>query len=377
MRKITEHYLRMNELNYFSLIAGFTIICNISSSLEIDTDNEFEVIDKKTREIVINAADFLVKNQNKDGTFTYEIDIANNNKSKSNNGIRQLATTWIIGQFGRLSGEQKYTDSADESIKFWLKSCEFKNNNFIVIDNTSGKQKSKLGHLAFLLLSMLETDKEKYQNEIQRLVKSILSLQKTDGSFTTYIIPPEKKGGEDYYPGEALLALVTYLQYSDDEQITNSISSAFKYYTEYFSQRLKQDSEPPSAFIPWQSRAFSRFYSLSKNKEHAEFVFKMTDWLLQFQGENGGFFTDPSSNSTATYTEGICEAFRLAKELNDKARIHKYETAIQKALYFVNSHQITDKQYKGGFLFTGNSIKIRIDTIQHAVSANILYNLYK
>ena len=101
-----------------------------------------------------------------------------------------------------------------------------------------------------------------------------------------------------------------------------------------------------------------------------------SDWL-------GGYYKPPRSTSTATRTEGLCAAYRLASDFGDPLEAEAIRRAILYGITFQLQTQfqpesalyINDPQrVLGGFHQSLTNYEIRIDYVQHNISS--LLNFY-
>jgi hypothetical protein len=139
------------------------------------------------------------------------------------------------------------------------------------------------------------------------------------------------------------------------------------------------------AFIPWAIQGGALMFTITGEKDYANWAFEMTDRLIRFQNKNpermvyGSFFLNPNV-FTASNLEGIGAAFKLSVALNDAEKTRKYRNSMLAGTSWILRHQITRDEVRqrkwteyaaGGFKTTLTDHKIRIDNTQHAVSALI------
>jgi hypothetical protein len=164
---------------------------------------------------------------------------------------------------------------------------------------------------------------------------------------------------------------------------------SFRYYRKW---HLEPRHRNP-AFIPWHTQAYFIVFEQTHDRELADFIFEMNDWLVPFQQwptpdhpEFAGRFYDPNkpygpphASSTGVYMEGLIDAFELARQLGDEARATRYARTISRGIrslmqlafrdeadlyYAVNPEQVI-----GGVRTTCYNNVIRIDNVQHNLLA--------
>jgi hypothetical protein len=225
---------------------------------------------------------------------------------------------------------------------------------------------------------------EKYDDLTSAMALAIASLQQKDGSLKTSFPPSSSQSSQDYFPGEALLALARYYARDRDARWREVFERALPFYQQYFRERR------PPMFVPWQAQAWGQVARTTRLRRYADFVFEMSDFLLPMQIEgrtgqeaifNGGFDVHGGGKagiSSAVYVEGLVDALRTACVFDDCARAKRYSDAIRKAARFIVQLQFRPEEAYyvqspqdviGGMRNTPADPTLRIDHVQHALSA--------
>jgi hypothetical protein len=213
-------------------------------------------------------------------------------------------------------------------------------------------------------------------------------LWQPDGAFRTFLLPPDRNDNQNFYPGEALLAWAMSLALQPDAALKDRFLKSFAHYKAWHL-----DNRNP-AFIPWHTQAYYIYYHLEQKPELKDFVFTMNDWLLNMQKRSrvayddtlGRFFDPqnqqfgpPHASSTGAYLEGLIDAFRLAREVGDTARVESYRRSILLGLrdgmqlefgdeidmFYVSQRE----KVQGGLRTTVYDNAIRVDNVQHLLMA--------
>lgn len=314
---------------------------------------------------------------------------------KSNNNIRQLAGLWIMARIKNFNDgfkpkgllnkikyrikQYKFGGIIKKTLKRYLKSIG--NKNYL-----KPADRATIAHNAFMILALCE-NYPKGKDTAIKLADAILLQQKPEGWYHTHFESP-KNTGQDYYPGESMLALTKLYEVTKDGKYLNSVKKAFSYYRKYW--RLNKTT----GFIPWHSQAYVLLYEYTKDPEVANFVFEMNDWLVSsYQitdspviDTSGGFAKDSyPSNYSYVFMEGIIDAYKLALMLGDQKHINFYKPAVAYGIRFITQMQFTPESsfylknpYRaiGGFRTSIINPTIRVDNVQHAANALIkAYNL--
>lgn len=322
---------------------------------------------------------FLHNIDQKKKILEYEYDPDTDQYSDDNNHVRQLATLWSMTETNKLLGADQELDSLIfNTINYYLYYTECDQNScYLKINN-----KAKLAYNAFLLLALQNTpDYPNSANWQGKLGRAILKQQQNNGSYNTYF-DSDKNSGTDYYPGEAMLALIKYYRLTDEPAYLQSVNSAFYYYRDYWRKNKN------SPFIPWHSQADYLLYLETKDPAVADFVFEISDWLIAnrqvLNSANpqyiGGFPKPTPKITTAVDLEGLLDAYQLAKLVNDQEHIAKYQKSVDLGINFLLKLQYTPDldlqpinpgRAYGGFRQSLTNNDQRIDYSQHAVMALI------
>jgi len=240
-------------------------------------------------------------------------------------------------------------------------------NDFYFVNITP--KKIKLGYSAFVILALLEMDYPKKEDYLDKFANGILSMQNTDGSLRTFFYS-DNASGVNYYPGEALFALMSLYEHKKDKRYLKAAEDTFSYYVQYWR------NNPSTAFVPWHTRAYHKLYNVTQKKEIADFVFEMNDYILNQHSLDRDYisFNSSKGSAIAVYMEGVNMAYILAKRLKDEKRAHNYANFIKRSANLIISLQITNedmfkKEAIGGFLSKPDSKTMRVDRNQHAVVA--------
>ncbi len=336
-----------------------------------------DISTKTLKHSVELTRDWFKANNDTNGLYYYEYYPAYNRFSKKNSLIRQFGSLGTAARIAHFLNDKELEKTCQEKAKEYTSALKKDNNKAWV---NEGK-KSKLGTSALLLIALLElNDKNQFSKEIEQLANFIQSMQTKNGAFYTHYPKSTDEKSIDYYPGEALLALMLAFEKTGKKEYLQTVEKAFPNYKKYF------DANKNTAFVPWQSSAYSHAFLATRKKEYAEFVFEMNDWILKKQYNKqapypdyaGGFAHNSIPGaSTCSYSEGLADALSIAKKIGeDKSK--KYSEALKKAARFMLQLQFNEKntyyikQPKlaiGGFKKSLANETIRVDNQQHCASA--------
>lgn len=319
---------------------------------------------------------FLHSVNNETGRLEYMYYPSENTYSTDNNHVRQLASLWSITELKMFLNTSEADELIRNTLDYYLQ-FEHKKDNYscLLIDD-----QAKLGNNAFIILSLLNTPEYPNQKDLlNRFAKGIVHLQQDNGSLNTYFFS-NKNSGQDYYPGEALLALMKLYKQTNNETYLEIVNNAFPYYQQYWRQNKN------TAFIPWHTQAYKLLYEETFHSDIPLFIFEMNDWIINkyqmndstYLDEIGGFPKYFPTFSSSVFLEGINDAYDIAKQVNDLEHVEKYKQALSIGSRFILQTQFTknnsfyleeSSRAIGGFKTSLTDNSIRIDNTQHAVLA--------
>lgn len=244
-----------------------------------------------------------------------------------------------------------------------------------------GKDRPSIAEVSFLLLALCAIPERAAEQEAaaRRLATTLWAQIDDHGRITTHR-DPEKNDGlyQDYFPGQALLALAVArrrgLWEIPDEA---HLHRAFSVYRHRFHHQRHFGQ------VSWQMQAFAAWWGVLQEAALGSFVFEIADWLLGYQqAKGGGFLNDHQSDgpgyTTALYLEGLGAAVQLADAMGETARAERYRTAYGKGLAFVDGLVMQEHMAPllpnppwaiGGVRSSLMCDEVRIDFVHHALSA--------
>jgi hypothetical protein len=296
-----------------------------------------------------------------------------------NNYLRRLGGLWCVAALAQFTGDERFAHFATHGIAYFeeFATTTPRGGRYLVIGGDA-----KLGYPAFMILALIEMP---WLLEGERLLdaygEGLLSQQRADGSYATHF-GSTRATGVDYYPGEANLALMALYEHGGARRHLAAVERSFPYY------RAHWRAHPTLAFIPWQTQAFARLFHATRAAPVRDFVYEMTEALLREQQTParharrayvGGFTFPTPGISTASYLEGLVDAYLLARDEGDAPRAARYATATRLAIAYILSLQYRDDnrfglaklddKVRGGFRQSTDNSNLRVDNNQHAVMA--------
>jgi len=270
------------------------------------------------------------------------------------------------------------------------------------VTKTKKPVQAKLGGagLGLVALAGLESVRPGFTTiyDRQALGRFILFMQKADGSFYSKYIP-STVGRDDswtslYYPGEAALGLLMLYELDPDRRWFEAAGRAL----DYLARTRAGKSEVPADH--WALLASAKLLSLDDGRLEQEQRARLLAHAAQicrvvldqqladpgFADLHGGFATDGRVTPTATRLEGLLAARSFLP--SDSLLVEEIDAAVSRGIAFLLRAQITEGYLAGGFpraiaplpetarkaaSFNRRATEVRIDYVQHALSALIQY----
>ena len=329
------------------------------------------------------AGGWFRKNINpKTGLLEYLYDPAQDKYLEGDNQIRRLASLWAMGAHAKFANARSaYGRAVTTGLDHYLKFAKSDGRGGLYLDING---ETDIASAAFTVLTLIEwPDYPRREHWIRQFADGIVHQQERRGAYRTFV---ERSGiwkGIDYYPGEAMLALVEAYHELKDLKYLASVERAFPFYQTYWR------TERSTAFVPWHSQADLFLYQATRKREYASFAFELNDWLIERQQSSvwpsedsrGGFVSGANSrpgNSTASYLEGLNAAYRLAELTGDRQRMQMYNSSIKAGTRCLLQMQYTKRnsfylknpgRAIGGFTASLSDMTQRNDFTQHAIRA--------
>ena len=242
-----------------------------------------------------------------------------------------------------------------------------------------GDDTPSISEVSFFLLALCELPEEDGRRALSADLGSTLWTGiDVQGRIKTHVKPIEGSDAyQDYFPGQALLALAAAYQSGFTSINEGQVARAFSYYRHRFRHKRHFGQ------VSWLMQAFGRWWEATGNIAFAEFVFEIGDWIVEYQQEKTGAFindhqSDTPGYTTALYLEGIAVAARLAASLKDDERRKRYLESLIRGFNFLDRLVIQPRDAAllpnaefavGGLRQSLYMSEVRVDFVQHSLSA--------
>ncbi|MFW6169966.1 MAG: hypothetical protein ACODAD_05705 [Planctomycetota bacterium] len=357
------------------------------------------------------SAQYLVQACQSDGRFTYRINLDPNIEPEPRyNVLRHAGTIYALAQYCQHAESRRAKEAMIRAAGFLKQRCVgpiADNPNFLGVwsepDLVGGDQRRQaklggtgLGLVALLCVEQVEPGVTSIE-ELRKLGRFLIFMQKSDGSFYSKFYPDI--GRYDlwqsvYYPGEAALGLLMLYQRDPAQRWLHTATKAL----EDLARRGSRLSSPfPDQWYllslqQWFQLAGDQYDSTVQDRllDHARRLCKsMVEDQKTQQGVvtlHGCFTPDGRTCPSATRLEGLLAALQYLPPEDEPLR-RDVRQAIERGLPFLIRSQVTEGPHAGaiprftpGFTPPGprdatntRLQEVRIDYVQHALSAMIAY----
>ena len=349
------------------------------------------------------AAEYLEQSCDTRGRFAYLVDTDSGQVSPSYNIVRHAGAIYSLAMLNRAQPDSN-------ALSAMVRAANFIRTNYLAPEERSNalaiwslptpvRIKADLGAAGLGLAAFAAVDRARPNtvplDQLQGLGRFVLFLQEPDGGFYSRYLAGkglDRDWQSLYYPGEATLGLVSLYKLDKSRAWLVAAGRAL---ARLAADRTGPQEVPPdhwaliamAEFLPYYGQSacpVSRLVLL----QHAA---RICDRFLHEQITdapnarlNGGF--DPGGRTTpaAIRLEGLLAALEFLPK-NDGGLRSRIEIAVQRGVEFLIDAQITSGPFAGGMpeavLGTDsgmagnarNASKIRIDYVQHALSAWLRY----
>jgi hypothetical protein len=338
------------------------------------------------------GGDYLVRHQHADGRFDYIYDAATDQVGSGYNILRHAGACYALAELYQATKDRRYLDASRRGIDALLETArppraEHRGAKFEAVASDG---EAKLGGSALAVLAILKWQEASgaspWTERARHLGSFLLFQQEANGRFrSTYLV----EGGDErdfesrYYPGEAVLALARLARVDRDPKWLRAAERGAAWIVDV---RDAKATEPPPD--QWLVMSLDELHRATGKRTYADASLRIADAIVRAQrtepeaGDLLGSFA-PSARSTPASVRGeaLVAACAVARRL--KTSDAPYFAALERLWGFLRRCQITGEAAaslprpaaaSGGFRSSLEDWKVRIDFVQHAVSALLGYS---
>ena len=363
----------------------------IAQYIKYNFSPSFDPIDtSETRQIIADSASWIVNAQEENGHFKYEYVPFADEYLNDDNMVRQAGTLYILSEIYKHQTEKDPAVAAavERSIAYLFSLNQKGKSNgteFWCIRSSEKSIKCDLGTTGLALIGILNlvaADPQKesdYTQTIERYAEYIMLSRLPEKGFSGNYVDEDgfSKSESSYYNGEAMLALVRYYQYHNDETVHVMLDDVFTY--------LSAKGEYESPLYLWIMAALKDMNKLWPHEAYRQYAEDFTAWRLE---QSSGHHA--TTHNYCAPVEGFTSAYSVIETAGTSTLLTGLEDEIEYWLGKTVGLQLTStNRYRvamaegqlrmlnlsvpvvahGGFLTGQNELTQRIDFTQHCASA--------
>lgn len=339
------------------------------------------------------AGKYLARAVKDDGRFVYEYKPYRGREVPEYNILRHAGTVFAMMELYGARKDPEVRKAAERAIGYLLRqvrggSIAGKPVKFVVEQG-----EVKLGGNGLAALALAEyarvTGNRKYDEVMRGLGEWILATQDANGRFKvhkqSFPLGRVSSFKSEYYPGEAIFALMRIYGLTGEKKWLDGADAGARYQLKVFS--LLDDRRLPHDH--WLLYGLNEVHRKRPRPEFLDGAMRFARVIIQAQHtrENqpqpdwdGGYYKPPRSAPTATRMEGLNSAYALARDFGRGADAKQIRRSIDKGTGFLLRMQVgpeiamycqDPEASLGGFRESLARSSIRVDYVQHAISALI------
>ena len=351
----------------------------------------FDREDDMTPDALIRAArlggDYLRRSLRDDGSYVYAYLPKTEEEKPKYNILRHAGTTYSLLEMYQATDDTAYLEAAERALVYLrrqIEDCAIDPTLACVVED--GEVKLGGNGLAMLAFEkhMEVTGQKDDLALLERLGGYLLAEQTASGEFAVHKRAHPSGEASDfvsqYYPGEALLALVRHPDGKDTWLDAAAAGARWLI--------LERDGNVPTARLAhdhWLLYALREIHAVRPDDLFVEHAGRIVQAIVQGQNRRpaypdwyGSFYIPPRSTPTATRAEGLSAAYPMLLEAGRTDEAKAAMEALRAAVRFqlgtqfdeVTSLYLPERvRVLGGFRRSLDNYEIRIDYVQHNISA--------
>ncbi|MBI5202919.1 MAG: hypothetical protein HY925_15105 [Elusimicrobia bacterium] len=339
-------------------------------------------------EAVDGGARYLKDSIGADGRFTYIYDPVHDKVPDQYSLLRHAGSILPLFELQRSKPDPAAMAAAKRALSWLLaqaKPCPKGKGLCLVEKEAVSLGGNALGVLALARCLQLAPEPA-FEEPMKKLALWLLDSQSSDGDFAHKVDYPSgrvRKFRSDYFSGQAILALIELYKVDRDAKWLDAAERAVGFLRE------ARDRKVPVARLPhdhWLLQGLDELQRQRPKPEHPAYAMRLADSILGAQNQAPGDPPDwrwgwgrpPRSTPAATRAEGLCAAYRLARDFGEEARAAKIRSSLERALEFQIQTQIgpetamylkDPKRALGGFRRSLDVLELRTDYTQHNLAS--------
>lgn len=239
-------------------------------------------------------------------------------------------------------------------------------------------ERPAIAESAFLLLALCEAERPTAEETrlAERLAATLWSKIGAHGRIATHRDETaEDEPFQDFFPGQALLALAGAAFRGFAPAQRDQLAVAFRFYRHRFRHRRHFGQ------ISWMAQAFAVWSRLLGWREATDFVADLAELALEHQHEDGSFSSplqpEGPGYTSALFLEALAVAHALARDHGEAEAASRLGPALARGIEFLGRLTLRPEHASllpnpawaiGGLRHSELRDEVRIDFVQHALS---------
>lgn len=347
-----------------------------------------------TPSLLLEAAtlggEYLARSVDGKGRFVYLYDAARDQRADQYNVLRHAGAVYAMLGLYRVTRDQALLEAATRALDYLvaqIRPCTLGARNCLcLVENDEVKVG---GHgLAILAIATYAavTGTKKHLAVMEGLAEWLGALQGPNGNFRAHKVVFSSGAltsfQSEYYPGEAIYGLTMLYEIDHDRRWLDVAQRAARYVAEVRDRGVATDQLPNDH---WFLYGIDRLYRQREDPVLLGHAMKIASAIIAAQNRTpafpdwlGSYYVPPRSAPAATRSEGMVAAYHLAEDFAGDPRAADILSNILLATRFQLATQIREENTMylrapgralGGFRGAFDNYEIRVDYVQHNVSA--------
>lgn len=307
------------------------------------------------------------------GRIAYTYDPLDDVAVFDDSAIRDIGSIWDVEVLSHFLGRPDMIRIVEGPLRRYVSDLIDRDGTLILDPERLGEPPG-IAHNAFMILSLLSSSLPDRDAKAMGLAAGILRQQRGDGSYRIHF-SEEPDSGIEFYPGEAMLALMETYAATGDARYLESVERGFACY--------RKVAPAPDLLVfhaNWQSQyaALLHRHTTSGRVRRAvrDYVFALHDRILdaRFYEEVERSPRQQATVEVACALEGVNDGYAITVHEGDQRRMRAYERCIRVALeYLFLAQRLEDctPRERGGFGHSLVDHTQRIDVTGHVASGFI------
>ncbi len=348
------------------------------------------------------GGDYLLGMIKPDGSYVYEYDPIMDRPALGYNFLRHAGTTYSLWELYEATHDPAIPRKLDGPMQYMIRNAKpapITGLDAAAMVDEEGEAKLGGNGLALLALAKHAQVTGSRQNLplMRRLARWILHYQNPDGEFTAHQMKWATQEITDmkslYYPGEAIFGLVRLYEIDPDPKwIDAAFRAAGWLVASQTDRQIRLDDLPHDHWLLYALNALHRHRPDERWLRHshllcASIISTQHGQQIATKNWTGGWYIPPRSTPASTRVEGLLAAYTLfrdfggaefAQECLKSARLGtdffllmQYDAP--RSLFDL-VHAKNPTRAKGGIAGSLSDPNVRIDYVQHAISALLALN---